>query len=309
MKAEESVEEPEILVFVPPIFLRKVPSMTTSRQTATRFPMTVPFSEHLSEAWLLERTSHAQLRNGRELSIPDLTRAMKQLNDFDVPLSRRSAHSHLAEPAPLKKRTSFSVPLSTWREVSQAEAQATSRQGIPVLLYGEHTWERPQGATRAWSANTNMRVIIFGSAVVPPEALSGTDYAVCYLDPQRGAFSNLVWKAWFASDTATLLAGGDRPITFFAPCVQFPFTTHYTVIGADGQVHAFATSAEAIQGFQRLSPREVSRGSQVQTIFPQFCYYHEVTCPSGIYHLEFFGPRMDERGYQVEEVARSSCRG
>src|SRR6185503_4295308 len=220
-----SVGKPEIPLLVLLILPRKVPSMTTSPSTAPLLPITVPFSEHLSETWLLERTSHAQLRNGRELSVPNLTRAMKQLSDFDVPLSRRSAHSHLAEPAPLKKRTNFSVPLSTWREISRAEAQATSRQGIPVLLYGEHTWERPQGATRAWSANTNMRVIIFGSAVVPPEALSGTDYAVCYLDPQRGAFSNLVWKAWFASDTATLLAGGDhRPITFFAPCVQFPFT-------------------------------------------------------------------------------------
>lgn len=278
--------------------------MTTSPPTAPLLPITVPFSEHLSETWLLERTSHAQLRNGRELSVPDLTRAMKQLNDFDVPLSRRSGHSHLTERVPLKKNTNFSVPLSAWREISQAEAQTTFHLGIPVLLYGEHTWERPKGAKRAWSANTNMRVITFGSAVVPPEALSGTDYAVCYLDPQRGAFSNLVWKAWFASDTATLLAGDDRRhITFFAPCVQFPFTTHYTVIGTDGQVYEFATRAEAIQGFQSLPPREVSSGSQVQTVFPQFCYYHEVTCPSGIYRLEFFGPRMDERGYQVEEVA------
>jgi hypothetical protein len=96
--------------------------MTTSPSTAPLLPITVPFSEHLSETWLLERTSHAQLRNGRELSVPNLTRAMKQLNDFDVPLSRQSAHSHLAEPAPLKKRTNFSVPLSTWREISQAEA-------------------------------------------------------------------------------------------------------------------------------------------------------------------------------------------
>jgi hypothetical protein len=150
-----------------------------------------------------------------------------------------------------------------------------------------------------------MRVIIFGSSVVQPEVVSGTDYAVCYLDPQRGAFSNPVWKAWFASDPATMLEGGDHSTTTsFAPWVQFPFTTHYTVIGADGQVHAYATSAEAIQGFQSLPPREVGRGSQVQTVFPQFCYYHEVTCPSGIYRLEFFGPRMDEQGYQVEEAAR-----
>jgi len=55
--------------------------------------------------------------------------------------------------------------------------------------------------------------------------------------------------------------------------------------------------------FITLPPREVSSGSQVQTVFPQFCYYHEVTCPSGVYRLEFFGPHMDERGYQVKEAA------
>src|SRR5690348_1081851 len=102
--------------------------MTTSRQTATFLPMIVPFSEGLSETWLLERTSHAQLRNGRELSVPDLTRAMKQLTDFDVPLPLRSAKSHVAERVLLKKSTTCSVPLSTWREISQAEGQATSHQ-------------------------------------------------------------------------------------------------------------------------------------------------------------------------------------
>lgn len=35
----------------------------------------------------------------------------------------------------------LSVPLSTWREISQEEAQATFQQGIPVLLYGEHGLE------------------------------------------------------------------------------------------------------------------------------------------------------------------------
>jgi hypothetical protein len=277
--------------------------MTTPRQTALLLPITVPFSDLLSETWLLERTYHAQLRDGRELSVPDLTLAMKQLNDFDVPLSSRSSQSHLAERVPLKKCTNVSVPLSTWREISHAEVQAVSQQGIPILLYGEHTWEHPPGATRAWSANTNMRFLIFGNAVTQPEAHSGTDYAVCYLDPQRGAFSNPVWRAWFASDPTTMLAGGDHStITFFAPCVQFPSTTHYTVIATDGQVHEYATSAEAIQGFQTLPPREVSRRSLVQTIFPQFCYYHEVTCPSGVYRLEFFGTRRDERGYRVQEV-------
>jgi len=266
--------------------------------------MTVPFSERLSETWLLERTYHAQLWSGKELSVPDLTLAMKQLNDFDVPLALQSSKSKLAERVPLKKSTNFYVPLSTWREVSQEEASATSQQGIPVLLYGEHSWEHPQGASGTWSPNKNMRVIISGNAGEQPEAVSGTNYAVCYIDPQRGTFSNTVWKAWFASDTATMLEGGDHStITFFAPCVQFPYTTHNTVIAADGQVHEYADSAGAIQGFQTLPPREVSSGSQVQTVFPQFCYYHEVTCPSGVYRIEFFGPRMDERGYQVKEAA------
>ena len=41
--------------------------------------MTVPFAESLSERWLLERMYHAQLRNGRELPVPALTLAMKQI--------------------------------------------------------------------------------------------------------------------------------------------------------------------------------------------------------------------------------------
>jgi hypothetical protein len=278
--------------------------MTISPQTATLLPTTVPFSERLSETWLLERTYHAQLWSGKELSVPDLTLAMKQLNDFDVPLSLQSSKSKLADRLPLKKRTNFYVPLSTWREISQEEAFATYQQGIPVLLYGEHAWEHAKGVTGTWSASKNMRVFISGNAGVQPEAVSGTDYAVCYLDPQQGTFSNTVWKAWFASDTATMLEGGDHStITFFGPWVQFPYTTHYTVIAADGQVHEYATSADAIQGFQTLPPREVSSGNQVQTVFPQFCYYHEVTCPSGVYRIEFFGPHMDERGYQVKEAA------
>ena len=160
------------------------------------------------------------------------------------------------------------------------------------------------GAPGTWSLNRNMRRIIYGEAREHPVAVSGTDYAVCYIDQQRGTFSNSVWKTWFASDTATMLEGGDHStVTFFGPCVQFPYTTHNTVIAADGQVHEYADHTEAIQGFQTLPPREVSSGSQVQTVFPQFCYYHEVTCPSGVYRLEFFGPRMDERGYQVKEAA------
>ena len=276
--------------------------MTTPRATPHQ-PMSVPFSEHLSETWLLERTFHAQLLNGRALSVPDLTHAMTQLNDFDAPLARRSSHSHLRERSPVKKSTNISVPISTWKEISQADAQATAHLGIPVLLYCEHAWERPQGVPRAWGANANMRILIFGSAVVQPEARSGTDDAVCYLDPQRGSFSNAAWKARLPSDGVALLSGGDHSaITFLAPAVRFPSTTHYSVIAADGQIHTYATSAEAIEGFQRLPPQEVNNGGQAHTVFPQFCYYHNVTCPSGVYRLEFFGPRMDEPGYQVKEA-------
>src|SRR5260221_12549503 len=105
--------------------------MTTSPQTATLLPMTVPFSERLSETWLLERTYHAQLRNGRELSVPNLTLAMKQLNDFDVPLAFQSSKSQLAEGVPLKKSTNFDVPLSTWQNISHAEAHDTYHQVLP----------------------------------------------------------------------------------------------------------------------------------------------------------------------------------
>ena len=96
--------------------------MTTSPQTVTTLPMTASFPERLSETWLLERTYHAHLWSGKELSVPDLTLAMKQLNDFEVPLSWHSAKSKLAERLPLKKSTHYYVPLSTWREITQAEA-------------------------------------------------------------------------------------------------------------------------------------------------------------------------------------------
>lgn len=241
--------------------------------------ITAPFSERLSEQWLLERTYHAQLRNGRELSVSSLTEAMKQLTDCYVPLSSQSWKSRLPQRLPLKKSSNGDVPLSTWREISLEEAHATAQQGIPVLLYGEHTWENQQGA-------------------------AGTDYAVCYLDPQRGTFSNAAWRAWFVTDAATIFTNNAHSaITFLRPCVQFPSTTHYTVIASDGHIHEYADHAEAIQGFQALPSQEVSNGSHVQTIFPRFSYYHEVTCPSGVYRLEFFGPRMNEQGYQVKGVA------
>ena len=85
--------------------------MTTSPQTATLLPLTVPFSERLSETWLLERTYHAQLWSGKELSVSDLTLAMKQLNDFEVPLALQSSKSTLAERVPLSKSTNWSEPL------------------------------------------------------------------------------------------------------------------------------------------------------------------------------------------------------
>lgn len=242
--------------------------------------MTIPFTERLSETWLLDRTYHAQLRNGRELSVPDFTQAMKQI-------------------------TGFSVPLSTWREITQEEAQATYQQGIPVLLYSEHSWDQAKGAARAWGANRNMRVIIYGNAWKHPEAVSGTDYAVCFLDPQGGPFSNDSWRAWFSSDPAVLLEGGiPGTLTFLGPWLQFPSTIHYTVIAPDGCVYEYADRAETIQGFLTLPPQEAGNGSGLQTVFPQFCYYHDVTCPGGVYRLEFFGPRMDEQGYQVKAAER-----
>ncbi len=194
--------EPGIPLIVP-VLAGKVSPMTTSPQTAMLPPMTIPFSERLSETWLLERTYHAQLWGGKELSVPDLTLAMKQLNDFDAPLSWHSSKSKLAERLPLKKSTHFYVPISTWREIPQAEAQATYCQGIPVLLSSEYIWEHPKGASIIWGANTNMRASISGNALAHPEPVSGTDCAVCYLDLQRGAFSNAMWKAWFASDPTT----------------------------------------------------------------------------------------------------------
>lgn len=267
--------------------------------------MITPFSEQLSEQWLLERTYHAQLRNGEELSVPDLTGAMKRLIDFDVPPSSQSSKSKLPERVPLKKSTNFSVPLSTWREVSQEEACTTYQQGIPVLLFSRHTWEHPTGGSGSWSANKHMRVIINGNAREHPEAVSGTDYAVCYLDLQRGTFSNASWRKWFSSDPTIMESSNPGDITFLVPCIQFPSTTHYTVIAADGQAYEYSGRAEAIQGFQTLPPQEVSNGSAIQTVFPQFCYYHEVTCPGGVYRLEFFGPRMDEQGYEVKAAVAS----
>src|SRR5260370_32150502 len=137
--------------------------MTNSPQTATLLPMTVPFSERLSETWLLERTYHAQLWSGKELSVPDLSLAMKQLNDFDVPLALQSSKSTLAEGLPLKKSTNFYVPLSTCREISQEETQATYQQGMSVLLYRAHAWYPPKGPSTTCSTNKNSHSTIYAN--------------------------------------------------------------------------------------------------------------------------------------------------
>lgn len=151
--------------------------------------------------------------------------------------------------------------------------------------------------------NRNMHTLFYGKDREQADAVSGTDYAVCFADPQRGIFSNAVWKARFSCDTATLFEGSaSASAIFLGPCLQLPYTTHYTVIAANGQVYEYAGRAEAVQGFDTSRPLEVSIEGQVQTIFPQFCYYHEITCSGSIYRLEFFGPRMDERGYTVEQA-------
>ena len=240
---------------------------------------TIPFTEQQSEHWLLERTYHARLCDGGELSVPDFTRAMKQI-------------------------TNFSVPLSTWQEISREEATAAYQGGTPILLCGKTFWEHPKGASQRWSANRNVPSMNFGETVLQPEEVCGADYAVRYLDARRGHFSNASWRMGFASDSATIFDGSDMgTMTFLHPCLQFPYTTHYTVIASDGQVHEYADRAGAIQGFQVLPLQERCKRSALQTIvFPQFCHYHEVTCPSGVYRLEFFGPRMDEQAYRVSEA-------
>jgi len=242
--------------------------------------MTTAFSEQLSEQWLLERTYHAHLHSGKELSVPEFTEAMKKVSNFYV-------------------------PVSTWQEISQEEAYDSYEQGTPVLLYGEHSWQHLKGASGAWRPNKNMRAIIYGNTWEQPESVSGIEYAVCYQNPKRGRFSNEPWRTWFSSETDLLFDGGVRSaITFLVPSTQFPFTTHYTVVTSDGHVSEYPGRVEAIEGFQASPPLELSYGIQGQTVlFPHFCYYHEVLCPSGVYRLEFFGPRMDEPGYRVAEVA------
>src|SRR5690348_10621279 len=57
-------------------------TMQRRKDMAMTTAMTIVYSEKQSETWLLERTYHASLRNGEELSVPDFTRAMKQITNF-----------------------------------------------------------------------------------------------------------------------------------------------------------------------------------------------------------------------------------
>lgn len=261
-----------------------------------------PFTEHLSEQWLLERTYHAQLSNGSELSVPLLTEAMKQLSDFSEPVSAQSSRSKLPELLPMHKSGNFSVPLSTWKEITQDEARAAYQQGSPVLLYSEHNWQHMQQAASSWRPNHNSRVMIFGNALVQPEAIAGIDVAVCYVDAKRGTFSNASWKTWFPADAATIFADDElSTVTFLRPTFQFPYTTHYTVVTSDGHIHEYADREEAQQGFTASPLQELHIGNAMQMGTPHFCYYHEISCPSGVYRIEFFGPRMDEPAYPVKK--------
>lgn len=183
-----------------------------------------PFSAPLSEQWLLERTSHAHLLNGEELSITNLTQAMNQLIDSDLPLSSPSATSPLSERLLRKKSSTVSIPISIWQEITQAEARAAYKQGIPVLLVREQTWEHAQGTPGRWGPNRNMRAIIFGNTVPQPEVTSTIVYAVCYLDVRQGTFANVSWKTRFSSDPATLFNRQEQPITFLILTITaFPF--------------------------------------------------------------------------------------
>ncbi len=249
----------------------------------------IPFSAQVSEQWLLDKTYHARLLNGRELSVLNLTQAMQELIDIPVHLSTQAPKSRFPESLPLQKSSTFFVPISTWQEITQEEARNSYQQEIPVLLYGEYQWKHSPGNPEMWQPNENMRHIMYGNTIVEPESSSGTEYAVCYLDSKRGTFSNLYWKMWFSSNTDLLFTQHDQRITFLRPFMQFPFTTHYTVTTMDGQVIEYPDHAEALQGFVSASSQNASDGNTSDTHAPHFSYYHEVICPSGTYQVEFFG--------------------
>lgn len=234
------------------------------------------YTEHQSETWMLERTYHACLRDGGELPVAAFTQAMKTMTDV-------------------------SVPLSAWQEISAEEAQTSYSYGMPILLYHEIPWKHTPGVLEPWRANWNMHQIIFGNTLLEPEVVSGTTYAIRYLDPDRGQFSNASWRRWFASDSLTIFDGSDLSTSrFLRPWKLFPYTTHYTVLASSGQTYEYASRDKAIEGFNAIPFQEGSKGSHLRTTFPQLCYYHDVTCAGGIYRLEFLGPRMDEPGYPQE---------
>ncbi|GER90663.1 hypothetical protein KDW_48250 [Dictyobacter vulcani] len=262
-----------------------------------------PFSAPLSEQWLLERTYHAQLSNGSELSVPHLTEAMQQLTDVSVPLSTQSWKSLLPERLPSKKSSEFYVPVAAWVEITRAEAASSYQQGIPLLLYTEHLWKHPEGARESWRPNKNMRGIIYGKMGQELDAVAEPEYAVCYLDRKRGAFSNVTWKRWFSADPTTLFENNNQVVAFLRPYIQFPFTTHYTVVASDGHVSDYPDRDEALQGFAATPRQKEHETGGTEQAAPYFCYYHEVECPDGIYRIEFFGPHMDEPGYALTEHA------
>ena len=148
---------------------------------------TIPFSVQLSAQWLLDRTYHAQLLDGRELSSVNLTRALQQLTDIAVPLSSQSSISHLPEHLPLQKSRSFSIPISTWQETTQAEARTTYQQGKPILLYSERSWEHTHATPGIWRPNQNMRAIIDGNTLSRPDATSGTSTRPATSMPNRAS--------------------------------------------------------------------------------------------------------------------------
>jgi len=100
---------------------------------------TIPFSERLSEHWLLERTYHAQLRNGRELSVANLTLAMKQLIDFFVPNLTAVSEIKIARGvAPLEEYQLLRTYLHLERNLTGRSTGALS-SGIPHhALWGAH---------------------------------------------------------------------------------------------------------------------------------------------------------------------------
>jgi RNA polymerase sigma factor (sigma-70 family) len=67
------------------------------------------------------------LRYATQLSFREIGRALR--------IPEPTARTYFYQAS--KQLTDFDVPLSTWREISQEEAYATSHQGMPVLLYGE----------------------------------------------------------------------------------------------------------------------------------------------------------------------------